>query len=123
MFSSIKMEEYMESEYSCFSWVKMDAKNIVLRSTGTHFMHMRVKCNLWNNDKKCKTCGIIHKYSNCFLGYTNFNDDLAEYKCQHKFDKKLKERFFNTYKFLNHDNHKFIWLLWKGIYPYEHMDD
>ena len=45
----------------------------------------------------------------------NFKDDLLEYKClccnknyQHKFDEKLKERFFNTYKFSNHDNNKFI---------------
>ena len=37
--------------------------------------------------------------------------------------KKLKERFFNTYKFSNHDNNKFILLLQKGIYPYKHMDD
>ena len=27
---------------------------------------------------------------------------------QHKFDKILKEQFFNTYKFSNHDNNKFI---------------
>ena len=37
--------------------------------------------------------------------------------------KKLEERFFNTYKFSNHDNNKFILLLQKGIYPYKHMDD
>ena len=42
---------------------------------------------------------------------------------QHKFDEKLKERCFNTYKFSNRDNNKFILLLWKGVYPYEYMDD
>ena len=42
---------------------------------------------------------------------------------QYKFDEKLKERFFNTYKFSNHDNNKFILLLQKGVYPYEYMDD
>ena len=42
MFSSIKMEEYMESELSGIFWVKLVAKNIVLGSSGTHFMHMRV---------------------------------------------------------------------------------
>ena len=42
---------------------------------------------------------------------------------QRKFDKNLKERFFNTYKFSNHDNNKFILLLQKGVYPYEYMDD
>ena len=67
---------------------------------------------------------------NCFLEYINFKDDSIEYKCfccnrnyQHKFDGKLKERFFNTYKFSNHDNNKFILLLRKGVYPYEYIDD
>ena len=32
-------------------------------------------------------------------------------------------KFFNTYKFSNHDNIKFILFLRKGVYPYEHMDD
>ena len=46
----------------------------------------------------------LNKYCDCFLEYKNFKDDLIEYKClccnknyQHKFDEKLKERFFNTY--------------------------
>ena len=43
-------------------------------------------------------------------------------KYPHKFDKKLKERVFNTYKFSNHDNNKFISLLQKGVYPYEYMN-
>ena len=43
MFSSIKMEEYMEPELSGIFWVKMVAKNIVLGFPGTHFMHRRVK--------------------------------------------------------------------------------
>ena len=69
-------------------------------------------------------------YCYCFLQYTNFKDNLIESKClicnrncQIKFDEKLKERFFNTYKFSNHDNNKFILLLQKGVYPYEYMDD
>ena len=48
MFTSIKMEEYMEPELSGFFCVKMVAKNIVLESPETHFMHMRVK-NLWKH--------------------------------------------------------------------------
>ena len=55
------------------------------------------------------------RYCDCFLEYANFNYDLIEYKClccnkncQHKFDEKLKELFFNTYKFSNYDNKKFI---------------
>ena len=53
-----------------------------------------------------------------------------EYKCfccnknyQRKLDQKLKEQFFNTYKFSNCNNNKFILLLQKCIYPYEYMDD
>ena len=42
---------------------------------------------------------------------------------QHKFDEKLKEQFLNTCKFSNHDNNKFILLLWKGVYPFEYIDD
>ena len=62
--------------------------------------------------------GIKYKYCDCFLEYMNFKDDSIEYKClccnkdyQHKFDEKLKEQFFNTYKFSNYDNNKCILLL------------
>ena len=45
-------------------------------------------------------------------------------KCyQQKFDAKLKELFFNTFKFFNYYNNKFIVLLQKRAYPYEYMDD
>ena len=43
MFSSIKMEEYMESELSGIFQLKLVTKNIVRGSPGTQFMHMRVK--------------------------------------------------------------------------------
>ena len=66
----------------------------------------RIKCKYVHVDKNCEACGIKYKYRDCFLEYKNFSDDLIEYKClcynknyQHKFDKKLKEQFFNTYKF------------------------
>ena len=42
---------------------------------------------------------------------------------QHKFHKKLKEPFYNAYRFSNRYNNKFILLLRKGVYPYEYMDD
>ena len=65
-----------------------------------------------------------------FLEYTNFKDNLIECNClccnknyQHEFDEKLKERVFNTYKFSNHGNNKFILFLRKDIYPYKYMDD
>ena len=93
---------------------------------GTH----KIKRKDGHEDKKCETCGIKHKYRNCFLEYANFKDNLIEYRCmccnknyQHKFDEHLKEKIFNTYKFSNNDNHKFILLLRKSVYPYEYMDD
>ena len=75
----------------------------------------KIECKYGHDNKKCETCGIKYKYWDCFLEYTNFRDDLTEYKClcchknyKQKFDEKLKERFFNTYNFSNHDNNKFI---------------
>ena len=60
----------------------------------------RIKCKFEEDDKKCETCRIKYKYCAYFLEYTNFKDDLIEYKCwccnknyQHKFDEKLKEWF------------------------------
>ena len=54
-----------------------------------------IKCKHEHEDKKCKTCGIRYKYCDRFLEYTDFKDDLLEYKsllysknCQRKFDKK-----------------------------------
>ena len=43
MISSIKIEEYMESELSGFFRVKLVAKHIVLGSPGTHFMYLKIK--------------------------------------------------------------------------------
>ena len=43
MFSRIKMEEFMESEHSDVFRVELFTKNIVLGSSGTNSMHMRVK--------------------------------------------------------------------------------
>ena len=83
------------------------------------------------NDKKYETFGIKYIDYNCFLEYTNFEDNLIEYKClccnknyQKKFDENLKKNFFNTYKFSNHNINMFNLLLHKGIiYPYEYMDN
>ena len=90
----------------------------------------QIKCEHGHDDKKCKTCEITYEVCDCFLEYTNFKDDLMEYKClccnknyQQKSDGKLNEQFFNTYKFSNHDNNKFILLLQKGVYLYEYMND
>ena len=90
----------------------------------------RTKCKYRHDDKKCEICGIIYKHCECFLEYTNLIDDLIECKCfccnksyQQKFDKKVERTIFNTYKFSNNGNNKFILLLQEGIYPYKHMDD
>ena len=48
---------------------------------------------------------------------------ICNKNCQIKLDKKLKERFFNIYKFSNRNNNKFILLLQKGVYSYQNMDD
>ena len=63
---------------------------------------------------------------NYFLVHANFKGDLIAYKClccnknyQQKFVEKLKERYFNTYKFSNQDNNNLILLLRKGVYPYK----
>ena len=62
-------------------------------SEGTH----RIKCKFGHDDKNCETCGIKYEYCNCVLEYTNFKDDLIEYKClnckksyQQRLDEKLK---------------------------------
>ena len=87
-------------------------------SEGIH----RIKCKFGHDDKKGETCGIRYKYCNCFLEYTSFKDDLIEYKClfcnkhyQRKFDKKLKERFSNSYRSSNQNNTKFNLLFHKGV--------
>ena len=87
----------------------------------------RMNCS---DDKKCETCGIKCKFCDCFLECTNFKEDLIEYKCsccnknyQHKFDEKLMERFYNTYKFSDNNNNKFISLFRKGVYSNKYMDD
>ena len=62
----------------------------------------RIKCTFRHDAKKCETCGIKYDYCDCFRKYINFKVYLIEYKCfcyyknyKHKFDEKLKERFFN----------------------------
>ena len=95
-------------------------------SEGIH----KINCKYGQGDKKCEIFRIKYKYCDYFLEYTNFKDDLIEYTClccnknyRQKFDEKLKERRFNTYKFSNHDSNEFIVLLQKGVYSYEFMDE
>ena len=48
---------------------------------------------------------------------------LYNKNCQRKFDKKLKERFFNIYKFSNRNSKNFILLLRRSVYLEEYMGD
>ena len=63
-----------------------------------------------------------------FLNIKTFKDDLIKYclycnKNYHqKIDEKLKDRFFNAYKFSNHGNNKFVLLLRKGVSSYAYVD-
>ena len=40
-----------------------------------------------------------------------------------RFDKNLKKKFANTFKFASQDINKFNFLLQKGVYPYKYRDD
>ena len=93
---------------------------------------MKLNVDMDTIRKNVKDAELDIKIVSAFLNtqYTFFKDDLIEYKClcchknyQQKFDKKLKEPFFNTYNFSNHNSDKFILLLQKRVYPYEYMDD
>ena len=83
-----------------------------------------IKCKIGHNDKKCETFGNKYNYCSCFLEYINLKDDLIDNKClrcnknyQHMFDKKLKERFFNTCNFSNHDNNSLFYYCEKVFIP------
>ena len=86
----------------------------------------KIICKYGHDDKKSETCRVKYKYCDCFLEYTIF----LQYKCfrcnknyQQKFDLKLQEQRFNTYRFSKHDKNKVVLLLRKGIYRYEYMND
>ena len=57
-------------------------------SEGIH----KTKCKYSDDTKKCKTCGIKYKYCDCFLEYTNFKEDLVEFKglcCNKNYQQKF----------------------------------
>ena len=70
-----------------------------------------IKCEYGHNDKKCETCEIKYKHSDCFLEYTilkiiQYNANVCVVtkiiNTSWKFEEKVKEQFFKTYKFSNH---------------------
>ena len=54
MFSGMKMEEFMESEHSGIFRVELVTKDVMPGSSGTHFMHMRVKLIMKNDVQKIR---------------------------------------------------------------------
>ena len=62
---------------------------------------------------------------------SNLTNNISEgiHKAKYKFKCLCCKKTINTnlmkttYKFSNNDNHKFTFLLRKGVYPYEYMDD
>ena len=72
-------------------------------SAGIH----KAKCKYGHDDEKCETCENTYKISHCFFEYTNFKNDLIEYKClccktnhQKRLDEKLKKRFIYIYIYI-----------------------
>ena len=49
----------------------------------------RIECKFGHDDEKCETCGINYKHCDCLPEYTNFKDDLIEYKCYQNLSTKV----------------------------------
>ena len=78
--------------------------------------------------KKGETYRIKYKYNDCFLENKNFKGDLIEYKClcckknhPHKLNEKLKERFFNTYKFLTTTIISLFWMIGQNLMKHRYL--
>ena len=92
------------------------------------------------HNNKCSDCGSNLDYIKITAGPTAEPSALACrslerkneklilecYNCKQRYKKKINKelikRFASTYSFCNNDLNKFILLLRKGVYPYEHMD-
>ena len=69
---------------------------------------------------------IICKNCHCFFEYNRVNDNLKvliNKNYSNNINEKLKKRFKNKFKFSNNNIDRFILVLRKGVYPYEHMDE
>ena len=73
-----------------------------------------------NKCLNCTTCLDYIKTKNEKLIFKCFNCKTYYEK---DFNKELIKRFANIHEFCNGDLNKFILLLRKGVYPYEHMDN
>ena len=79
-----------------------------------------IKLNV-NTDTIIKYLKRVELYSKIATDLKIIKKELSK-DYQKNFDEKLKKRFFNTYKLSNHNINKFILLLRKSVYSYEHMD-
>ena len=68
----------------------------------------------------CKFCLDYIKTKNEKLIFKCFN---CKQNYEKDFNKELIKRFASTYEFCNKNLNKFVLLLRKGVYPYEHMDN
>ena len=79
------------------------------------------------HNNKCSDCGSNLDYIKTTAERKNKKLILECYNCKQrykkKFNKELIKRFASTYSFCNNDLNKFIFLLRKGVYPYEYMDN
>ena len=74
---------------------------------------------------------IKFKDCDCLFQYESVKENLIKYKClpcnesySNKLDEELKKEFKNTFKFSKDGVNKSIFfLLRKGVYPYEYIDD
>ena len=84
--------------------------------------------NLVNNlsegvhNDKCTDCKSYLDYMSIKFKKLIFRCSECKKNYEKDFNKKLIQRFTNTYKFCNGDINKFILLLRKGVYPYEYVD-
>ena len=74
------------------------------------------------HNNKCVNC-------NSCLDYIKIKNEKLLLKCfncnnyyEKKFNKDLIKKFKITYSFCDNDLNKFVWLLRKGVYPYEYTD-
>ena len=70
-----------------------------------------------HHSDKCKDCKSE-------FDYMSVKDNQWIFECtknyKKDFNKELIKRFANTYEFCNGDINTFIFLRWKGVYPYEY---
>ena len=76
-----------------------------------------------HNAGKCAECSSCLEYISAKNGKLLFECFECKKRYSRKFSKKLAKNFKNTYRFCNKDIDKFMFLLKKGVYPYEYMDN